>query len=155
MKRIICLITVFALVFSLSSCGSSSRYSSTANDGKPQKLDDYNITVKAKNCYKAPGYFCFITDAEGDYTVTVTGDSRAQFKIYVFSEEYQPFAEYIERDSTPSLEGSGFLHIKADAYVYVYCTINEFTAKIPDRNCKLSIEFTPTETTTEVQSSTE
>ena len=62
-----------------------------------------------------------------------------EWSVYVLDEAFEDGYRYIAQFTEPVLIGDGIISVDAGQYVYVYCSVNEFTAEVADENAKLNI----------------
>ena len=97
--------------------------------------------IAAQDCYENAGYIEFIAGAEKseEYIFTAENSDTVDWSIYVFDQEFDEGFRFIAQAAPPVLVGDGELSIAAGQFVYVYCSVNEFTADAPDGNAKLKV----------------
>ena len=128
MKKIVVFLLVFATVMSFAACG--------ANEEKSF------ATVTAKNCFGDAGYVEFFKDGVAEskeLTFTAEDSENVEWSVYVFDEAFDDGFRYISQAAEPVLVGDGTVSVEAGQFVYIYCSVNEFTADVPDENAKLNI----------------
>lgn len=127
MKKVITL--VLALMMAVSAAGCSAEEESAF------------ATLEAKDCYDEAGFTELIAGAEAalDIEFTAVDSENVEWSIYVFDEAFDDGFRYISQSSEPVLTGDGTVSIEAGQFVYVYCSVNEFTADAPDENAKLQL----------------
>ena len=127
MKKIVVFLLAFAMVMSFAACG--------ANEEKSF------ATVNAKDCFGGAGYIEFIAGGEEAVELTFTAENSeaVEWSVYVFDEAFADGFRYISQAAEPVLVGDGTVSVKAGQFVYVYCSVNEFTADSPDENAKLNV----------------
>ena len=98
-------------------------------------------TVLAKDCYGSAGYTELIAGAEKSavYNFTAENSADVEWSVYVLDEAFEDGYRYIAQFTEPVLVGDGIISVDAGQYVYVYCSVNEFTAEAADENAKLNI----------------
>ena len=98
-------------------------------------------TVLAKDCYGSAGYTELIAGAEKSavYNFTAENSADVEWSVYVLNEAFEDGYRYIAQFTEPVLIGDGIISVDAGQYVYVYCSVNEFTAEVADENAKLNI----------------
>ena len=127
MKRIFVFLLAFAMMTAFAACG--------ANDEKPF------ATISAKDCFWDAGYIEFISGAEksSEYTFTAENSEETEWSVYIFDEAFEDGFRYISQAAEPALVGDGTVSVSEGQFVYIYCSVNEFTADSPDENAKLNI----------------
>ena len=127
MKKIVVFLLAFAMVMSFASCGA--------------KEEKSFATVNAKDCFGDAGYVEFIAGAEkaGELTFAAENSEAVEWSVYVFDEAFDDGFRYISQAAEPVLVGDGTVSVEAGQFVYIYCSVNEFTADAPDENAKLNI----------------
>ena len=127
MKKIVVFLLAFAMVMSFASCGA--------------KEEKSFATVNAKDCFGDAGYVEFIAGAEkaGELTFAAENSEAVEWSVYVFDEAFDDGFRYISQVAEPVLIGDGTVSVEAGQFVYIYCSVNEFTADAPDENAKLNI----------------
>ena len=127
MKKIVVFLLAFAMVMSFAACG--------ANEEKSF------ATVNAKDCFGGAGNSEFIAGGEESVELTFTAENSeaVEWSIYVFDEAFDDGFRYISQAAEPVLVGDGTVSVEAGQFVYIYCSVNEFTADVPDENAKLNI----------------
>ena len=124
-KRIVLFLMVTMMI--LSACGTNEE-------------NDFT-TVLAKDCYGSAGYTELIAGAEKSavYNFTAENSADVEWSVYVLDEAFEDGYRYIAQFTEPVLIGDGIISVDAGQYVYVYCSVNEFTAEVADENAKLNI----------------
>jgi ABC-type glycerol-3-phosphate transport system substrate-binding protein len=124
-KRIVLFLMVTMMI--LSACGTNEE-------------NDFT-TVLAKHCYGSAGYTELIAGAEKSavYNFTAENSADVEWSVYVLDEAFEDGYRYIAQFTEPVLIGDGIISVDAGQYVYVYCSVNEFTAEVADENAKLNI----------------
>ena len=127
MKKVVAFLLAFAMVMSFAACG--------ANEEKSF------ATVNAKDCFGGAGYTEFIAGAEesGEITFEAVDSENVEWSVYVFDEAFDDGFRYISQSAEPALTGDGTVSVEEGQFVYIYCSVNEFTADSPDENAKLNI----------------
>ena len=126
MKKIFVLLVAIAMLM-LAACG--------ANEEK------VFATIEAKDCFGNAGYIELIAGAEKSavYTFTAENSEEAVWSVYVLDGAFEDGYRYIAQFTDPVLVGDGTIFVDKGQYVYVYCSVNEFTAEAADENAKLNI----------------
>ena len=128
MKKIVVFLLVFATVMSFAAC--------EANEEKSF------ATVTAKYCFGDAGYVEFFKDGVAEskeLTFTAEDSENVEWSVYEFDAGFDDGFRYISQAAEPVLVGDGTVSVKAGQFVYVHCSVNEFTADSPDENAKLNI----------------
>ena len=129
MKKIIIFLLAFAMVTAFAACG--------ANEEKSFAV------VTAKSCYENAGYKQFTSEAEEPCEITFEAvDSEGvEWSFYVLDGVFDDGLRYIAQSAEPVLVGDGTICVEAGQVVYIYCSVNEFTADEPDENAILKIYY--------------
>ena len=100
-----------------------------------------HATITAKDCFGDAGYVEFVSGAEksADYTFTAEHSEGAKWRVYVLDEEFDDGFRFIAQAAQPVLEGDGTISVAEGQFVYVYCSVNSFTADVADENAKLNV----------------
>ncbi len=128
MKKIVVFLLAFAMVMSFAACGENEEKSFA--------------TVTAKGCFGDAGYIQLFKDGvekTSEITFTAEDSENVEWSIYVFDEAFNDGFRYISQAAEPVLVGDGTVSVEAGQFVYIYCSVNEFTADAPDENAKLNI----------------
>ncbi len=146
MRKIIILFLVFAMLFSLLSCKKEEPVQESLPEkeeasGEKEKQETVILTVEAKDCFDSAGYVELVSGAEKDCDITFAAENseEVEWSVYVFDEAFADGFRYISQASEPVLVGDGTVSVKAGQFVYVYCSVNAFTADSPEENAKLNI----------------
>ncbi len=108
---------------------------------KDEQIEPFS-TVTAKNCFGDAGYIQFFKDGveeATELTFTAENSEAVEWSVYVFDEAFDDGFRYISQAAEPVLVGDGTVSVEAGQFVYIYCSVNEFTADAPDENAKLNI----------------
>lgn len=141
MKKIILVIAVMGMIFSLSAC--SERYSSDVKETEQTTISETLqkepeiIKITAEECFGSM-YYEFITEKSGTYSFSAKFSSE-EWVVYIFDEEFKDGWRYISQASAPVLKGDDEIEIAEGKYVYIYCPINAFTSEYPDEKAYLEI----------------
>ena len=128
MRKVIVFFLAFAMVMSFGACG--------ANEEKSF------ATVTAKGCFGDAGYIQFFEDGveeAAELTFTAEDSENVEWSVYVFDEAFDDGFRYISQAAEPALVGDGTISVEAGQFVYIHCSVNEFTADAPDENAKLNV----------------
>ena len=127
MKKIVIFLLAFAMLTAFSACG--------AND------EECFATVTAKDCFGNAGYIEFVAGAEksAEYIFEAADSENVEWSVYVFDEAFADGFRYISQAAEPVLVGDGTVSVEEGQFIYIYCSVNEFTADAPDENAKLNI----------------
>ena len=128
MKKIFVFLLAFAMVMSFAACGA--------------KEEKSFATVTAKGCFGDAGYIQFFKDGveeATELTFTAEDSENVEWSVYVFDEAFDDGFRYISQAVEPALVGDGTISVEAGQFVYIYCSVNEFTADAPDENAKLNV----------------
>ena len=130
MKKIVVFFLAFAMVMSFAACGA--------------KEEKSFATIAAKDCFGEAGYIQLFKDGAdkaAELTFTAENSEAVEWSVYVFDEAFADGFRYISQAAEPVLVGGGTVSVKAGQFVYVYCSVNEFTADSPDENSKLNVKL--------------
>ena len=127
MKKIVIFLLAFAMLTVFAACG--------AND------EESFEAINAKDCFMEAGYIEYIAGAEKDCDITFAAENSeaVEWSVYVFDEAFADGFRYISQAAEPVLVGDGTVSVKAGQFVYVHCSVNEFTADSSDENAKLNV----------------
>ena len=98
-------------------------------------------TVEAKDCFNNAGFVELIdgaTDA-AEFIFASEESDAVEWSVYVFDEAFEDGFRYIKQAADPVLVGDGTVSVEVGQYVYVYCSVNEFTADSADENARVNI----------------
>ena len=84
-------------------------------------------------------YVAKITKFIYRHNFTAENSEAVEWSVYVFDEAFDDGFRYISQAAEPVLVGDGTVSVEAGQFVYIYCSVNEFTADAPDENAKLNI----------------
>ena len=133
MKKLICAILAATMLsVLLTGCASA-----PSTPSVPSK------TVTASECYDSM-FAYFVAEDSGNYTFTAKNSDSIGWAVYILDEEFPEAHRYIIHAEQPELEGTGnielgTLPVKAGQYVYIYCSVNAFTADEPDASASLDV----------------
>ena len=98
-------------------------------------------TVEAKDCFNNAGFVELIdgaTDA-AEFIFASEDSDAVEWSVYVFDEAFEDGFRYIKQAADPVLVGDGTVSVEVGQYVYVYCSVNEFTADAADENARVNV----------------
>ena len=98
-------------------------------------------TVEAKDCFNNAGFVELIdgaTDA-AEFIFASEESDAVEWSVYVFDEAFEDGYRYIKQAADPVLVGDGTVSVEVGQYVYVYCSVNEFTADAADENARVNV----------------
>ena len=98
-------------------------------------------TVEAKDCFDNAGFVELIdgaTDA-AEFIFASEDSDAVEWSVYVFDEAFEDGFRYIKQAAEPVLVGDGTVSVEVGQYVYVYCSVNEFTADAADENARVNV----------------
>ena len=129
MKKLMIFLFAFTIMLASTSCGSNEENSITTT------------IIEAKACYENAGYVEFVADAEktAEYTFTAENSESAEWMVYVLDQSFDEGYRYIAQFTDPVLTGDGTITVNAGQFVYIYCSVNEFTYESADENAKLNV----------------
>ena len=98
-------------------------------------------TIEAKDCFNNAGFVELIdgaTDA-AEFIFASEDSDAVEWSVYVFDEAFEDGFRYIKQAAEPVLVGDGTVSVEVGQYVYVYCSVNEFTADAADENARVNV----------------
>ena len=98
-------------------------------------------TVEAKDCFNNAGFVELIdgaTDA-AEFIFASEESDAVEWSVYVFDEAFEDGFRFIKQAADPVLVGDGTVSVEVGQYVYVYCSVNEFTADAADENARVNV----------------
>ena len=98
-------------------------------------------TIEAKDCFNNAGFVELIdgaTDA-AEFIFASEDSDAVEWSVYVFDEAFEDGYRYIKQAAEPVLVGDGTVSVEVGQYVYVYCSVNEFTADAADENARVNV----------------
>ena len=98
-------------------------------------------TIEAKDCFNNAGFVELIdgaTDA-AEFIFASEESDAVEWSVYVFDEAFEDGFRYIKQAAEPVLVGDGTVSVEVGQYVYVYCSVNEFTADAADENARVNV----------------
>ena len=98
-------------------------------------------TIEAKNCFYDAGFVELIDGATdpAEFTFTAEDSDAVEWSVYIFNEKFEEGYRFIKQAAEPVLVGDGTITFDKGQYVYVYCSVNEFTADAADENARVNI----------------
>ncbi len=128
-KKVIAAAFAFVMVFTFAAC--------KTEEEKPF------ATVFAKDCFDSAGYIEFIAGAEetSDITFTAENSENVEWSVFILDKAFEDGFRYISQAFEPVLIGDGTVSVEEGQFVYIYCSINGFTADSPDENARLKISL--------------
>ena len=144
MKRFSVIFLIFSMVMALTACSEKEEITTTSI---PEKTTETTAAetpftvIEAKDCYNNAGYVEFISGAErpAEYTFTAENSDTVKWRVYIFDEAFDEGFRYISQAAEPVLDGDGKVSVDEGQFVYVYCSVNEFTEDAPDEHAKLKV----------------
>ena len=128
MKKIFIFLLAMIMVISFAACG--------------EKEEKSFMTVTAKGCFENAGYLQLYKDEVEEaveLTFAAEDSEDVEWSVYVLDQAFEDGFRYISQAAEPVLTGDGTVSVEAGQFVYIYCSVNEFTADAPDENAKLNI----------------
>ena len=98
-------------------------------------------TVEAKDCFNNAGFVELIdgaTDA-AEFIFASEESDAVEWSVYVFDEAFEDGYRFIKQAADPVLVGDGTVSVEVGQYVYIYCSVNEFTADAADENARVNV----------------
>ena len=144
MKRFAVILLAFAMIMSLTACSEKEEITTTSIPEETTKTTAAEVpftVIEAKDCYNNAGYVEFISGAErpAEYTFTAENSDTVKWRVYIFDEAFDEGFRYISQVAEPVLDGDGKVSVDEGQFVYVYCSVNEFTEDAPDEHAKLEV----------------
>ena len=166
MKKLLVTLLTFVMVMAFSACGAKeetplppiepNEETSSVTTEEPEKIEEPEdlspappaeivvppfATIEAKDRFYDAGYVEFIAGAEktANYTFTAENSEGVTWRVYVFDEAFEDGYRYITQAAEPALEGDGTISVTEGQFVYVYCSVNEFTADAANETAKLNV----------------
>ena len=144
MKRFAVVLLAFAMIMSLTACSENEEITTTSIPEETTETTAAEVPftiIEAKDCYNNAGYVEFISGAErpAEYTFTAENSDTVKWRVYIFDEAFDEGFRYISQAAEPVLDGDGKVSVDEGQFVYVYCSVNEFTEDAPDEHAKLEV----------------
>lgn len=141
MKRFVVILLAFAMIISLTACSEKEEITTTFIPEETTAAEVPFTIIEAKDCYNNAGYVELISGAEksAEYTFTTENSDTVKWRVYIFDEAFDEGFRYISQAAEPVLDGDGKVSVDEGQFVYIYCSVNEFTEDIPDSHAKLKI----------------
>ena len=141
MKRFAVILLVFTMIMVLSACSKTEEITTTFIPEETTAAEVPFTIIEAKDCYNNAGYVEFISGAErpAEYTFTAENSYTVKWRVYIFDEAFDEGFRYISQAAEPVLDGDGKVSVDEGQFVYVYCSVNEFTEDAPDEHAKLKV----------------
>ena len=141
MNRFAVILLAFAMIMSLTACSEKEEITTTSIPEETTSAEVPFTIIEAKDCYNNAGYVEFISGAErpAEYTFTAENSDTVKWRVYIFDEAFAEGFRYISQAAEPVLDGDGKVSVDEGQFVYVYCSVNEFTEDAPDEHAKLKV----------------
>ena len=144
MKRFSVIFLIFSMVMALTACSEKEEITTTSipeETTETTAAETPFTVIEAKDCYNNAGYVEFISGAErpAEYTFTAENSDTVKWRVYIFDEAFDEGFRYISQAAEPFLNGDGKVSVDEGQFVYVYCSVNEFTEDAPDEHAKLKV----------------
>ena len=144
MKRFAVFLLAFAMIMSLTACSEKEEITTTSipeETTETTAAETPFTVIEAKDCYNNAGYVEFISGAErpAEYTFTAENSDTVKWRVYIFDEAFDEGFRYISQAAEPVLDGDGKVSVDEGQFVYVYCSVNEFTEDAPDEHAQLKV----------------
>ena len=144
MKRFSVIFLIFSMVMALTACSEKEEITTTSipeETTETTAAETPFTVIEAKDCYNNAGYVEFISGAErpAEYTFTAENSDTVKWRVYIFDEAFDEGFRYISQVAEPFLNGDGKVSVDEGQFVYVYCSVNEFTEDAPDEHAKLKV----------------
>ena len=138
MRKTFILLLAFIMIAALAACGAVETKPLESTETEEEKI--FTI-IEAKDCFYDAGFVELIsgTTESSEYTFTAENSNAVEWCVYTFDQAFEDGFRYIKQAAEPVLVGDGTIFIDAGQYVYVYCSANEFTTGVVDKNAKLNI----------------
>lgn len=140
MRKSFVLLLTLVMIAALAACG--------ANENKPiETTETYTeeekifTIIEAKDCFGDAGFVELMagTKESSEYTFTSEDSDAVEWHVYILDQAFDEGFRYIKQVAEPVLVGDGTIFIDEGQYVYVYCSVNEFTTGVVDENAKLTV----------------
>ena len=141
MKRFAVIFLIFSMVMALTACSAKEEITTTSIPEETTAAEAPFTVIEAKDCYNNAGYVEFISGAErpAEYTFTAENSDTVKWRVYIFDEAFDEGFRYISQAAESVLDGDGKVSVDEGQFVYVYCSVNEFTEDAPDEHAKLKV----------------
>ena len=149
MKKSFIILLAFVMIVSLVACGAKENkvpetgdtYEEQATEATVSEEEEIFTTIEAKDCFYNAGFVELIDGATdpAEFTFTSEDSDAVEWSVYIFDEKFEDGYRYIKQAAEPVLVGDGTITFDKGQYVYVYCSVNEFTADVADANARVNI----------------
>ncbi|MBQ7086744.1 MAG: hypothetical protein IJM96_04635 [Clostridia bacterium] len=141
MKRFAVILLAFTMIMVLSACSKTEEITTTFIPEETTAAKVPFTIIEAKDCYNNAGYVELISRAEksAEYTFTADNSDTVKWRVYIFDEAFDEGFRYISQAVEPVLDGDGKVSVCKGQFVYVYCSVNEFTEDNSDEHAKLKV----------------
>ena len=144
MKRFSVIFLIFSMVMALTACSEKEEITTTSipeETTETTAAETPFTVIEAKDCYNNAGYVEFISGAErpAEYTFTAENSDTVKWRVYIFDEAFDEGFRYISQAAEPVLDSDGKVSVDEGQFVYIYCSVNEFTEDNPDEHAKLKV----------------
>ena len=144
MKRFAVILLAFTMIMSLTACSAKEEITTTSipeETTETTAAETPFTVIEAKDCYDNAGYVELIAGAEksAEYIFTAEISDTVKWRVYIFDEAFDEGFRYISQVAEPFLNGDGKVSVDEGQFVYVYCSVNEFTEDAPDEHAKLKV----------------
>ena len=157
MRKALIILLAFVMIASLTACGtkennppkntdpseSTQAYEEKTSETTLTEEEEEEIftTIEAKDCFYNAGFVELIDGATDPAVFTFTSEDsdNVEWSVYIFDEAFEDGFRFIKHAAEPVLVGDGTISFDVGQYVYVYCSVNEFTADAADENARLNV----------------
>ena len=144
MKRFAVILLAFTMIVVLTACSEKEEITTTSIPEKTTETTAAEVPftiIEAKDCYNNAGYVELVSGAEksAEYIFTAENSDTVNWRVYIFDEAFDEGFRYISQAAEPVLDGDGKVSVDEGQFVYVYCSVNEFTEDAPDEHAKLKV----------------
>ena len=157
MRKALIILLAFVMIASLTACGakesnppentdpseSTQAYEEKTSETTLTEEEEEEIftTIEAKDCFYNAGFVELIDGATDPAVFTFTSEDsdNVEWSVYIFDEAFEDGFRFIKQAADPVLVGDGTISFDVGQYVYVYCSVNEFTADAADENARLNV----------------
>ena len=154
MRNTLIILLAFVMIASLTACGAKENNppentnpseSTQAYEEKTSETtlteEEIFTTIEAKECFDDAGFIELIDGATDPAVFTFTSEDsdNVEWSVYIFDEAFEDGFRFIKQAAEPVLVGDGTISFDKGQYVYVYCSVNEFTADAADENARLNV----------------
>ena len=158
MKKSLIILLAIVMIAALVACGAKENEPTEPTDANVEQTSEVTTeeateavieedepsiftTIEAKDCFNNAGFVELVdgaTDA-AEFIFASEESDAVEWSVYVFDEAFEDGYRYIKQAADPVLVGDGTVSVEVGQYVYVYCSVNEFTADAADENARVNV----------------